>query len=60
MAGEAGDIDWLVRQADEYHLAKNDIGEMVEDLDDIGKLGHGLSVIVTPQNFKFWMWLKFN
>jgi hypothetical protein len=34
-----------VRRVDEYHLARNDISEVVEDFDDIGKLGHGFSAV---------------
>jgi hypothetical protein len=45
MVTKEGDIDWLVRQAGEYHLAKNDISEVVEDFDDIGKLRYGFSVV---------------
>jgi hypothetical protein len=45
MVSKEGDIDWLVRRADEYRLAKNDISEVVEDFDDIGKLGYGFSAV---------------
>jgi hypothetical protein len=45
MASKEGDIDWLVRRADDYRLAKNDISEVVEDFDDIGKLGYGFSTV---------------
>jgi hypothetical protein len=34
-----------VRRVDEYHLARNDISEVVEDFDDIGKLGHGFLAV---------------
>jgi hypothetical protein len=45
MVSKEGDIDWLVRRADEYRLAKNDISEVVEDFDDIGKLRYGFSPV---------------
>jgi hypothetical protein len=45
MVSKEGDIDWLVRRADEYRLAKNDISEVVEDFDDIGKLRYGFSAV---------------
>jgi hypothetical protein len=45
MASKEGDIDWLVRRADDYRLAKNDISEVVQDFDDIGKLGYGFSTV---------------
>jgi hypothetical protein len=45
MVSKEGDIDWRVRRADEYRLAKNDISEVVEDFDDIGKLRYGFSAV---------------
>jgi hypothetical protein len=45
MVSKEGDIDWLVRWADEYRLAKNNISEVVEDFDDIGKLGYGFLTV---------------
>jgi hypothetical protein len=34
-------IEWLKRRMEEYHSARNGMGEVVEDLDEIGKLGSG-------------------
>jgi hypothetical protein len=45
MVSREDDIDRLVRRAHEYRSAKDDIGEVVEDLDDIGKLRHAFSAI---------------
>jgi hypothetical protein len=40
MVSKMNDIDWLVGQTNEYRLAEDDIGEIVEDFSDVGKLGH--------------------
>jgi hypothetical protein len=45
MAGKESDIKWLARRASEYHLAENDMGEIVEGFEDVGKLGHGFTVV---------------
>jgi hypothetical protein len=43
MAVATRDPEWLSRQTSEYHLSKdNDMG-VVEDLDELGKLGRGFS-----------------
>jgi hypothetical protein len=34
-------IEWLKRRMEEYRSARNGMGEVVEDLDEIGKLGSG-------------------
>jgi hypothetical protein len=45
MTSKTCDIDSPVRQSNEYHLDEDNMGEMVEDLDDISKLGHRFSVV---------------
>jgi hypothetical protein len=43
MAMATRDLEWLSRWTAEYRSSKgNDMG-MVEDLDELGKLGHGFS-----------------
>jgi hypothetical protein len=37
-------VNWdgfIPRRAEEYRSPKNDIGDVVEDFDDVGKLGNG-------------------
>jgi hypothetical protein len=41
MASKEGELMWLVERIEEYHSAQNGIGEIVEDFDDMGKLGCG-------------------
>jgi hypothetical protein len=41
MASKEGELMWLVERIEEYHSAQNGIGEIVEDFDDMGKLGSG-------------------
>jgi hypothetical protein len=35
-------IEWL-RRTEEYHLARNGMGEVVDDFDEVGKLGSGFA-----------------
>jgi hypothetical protein len=37
------DLEWLSRQAAEYHSYIDDAMGVVEDLDELGKLGRGFS-----------------
>jgi hypothetical protein len=37
------DLEWLSRQTEGYHSSKDDAMGVVEDLDEIGKLGRGFS-----------------
>jgi hypothetical protein len=37
------DLEWLSRRTAEYHSYTNDAMGMVEDLDELGKLGRGFS-----------------
>jgi hypothetical protein len=37
------DLEWLNRRTTEYHSSKDDAMGMVEDLDELGKLGQGFS-----------------
>jgi hypothetical protein len=43
MAMATKDLELLSRQTAEYHSSKDDAMGMVEDLDDLGKLGQGFS-----------------
>jgi hypothetical protein len=45
MAGKGNDIEWLKRRTEEHRLRENDVGGMVDDFDDVGKLGRGLTVV---------------
>jgi hypothetical protein len=38
-------IEWLKRRLSEYRLTENDMGDIVEDFDEVGKLGLGFSVV---------------
>jgi hypothetical protein len=38
-------IEWLMRRTEEYRSTKNGIGEIVDDFDEVGKLGHRFSAI---------------
>jgi hypothetical protein len=37
------DLEWLSRRKEEYHSSKDDAMGVVEDLDEIAKLGRGFS-----------------
>jgi hypothetical protein len=37
------DLEWLSRRTEEYHSSKDDAVGVVEDFDEIGKLGWGFS-----------------
>jgi hypothetical protein len=37
------DLEWLSRRTSEYHSSKDDAMGVVEDLDELGKLGRGFS-----------------
>jgi hypothetical protein len=39
------DLEWLSRRTEEYCSSKDDAMGVVEDLDEIGKLGRGFSSI---------------
>jgi hypothetical protein len=41
MAGKDKDIEWLVKRMEKYHLLKSDTEDVVEEIEDIGKLGDG-------------------
>jgi hypothetical protein len=43
MMAVSKDLEWLSRQTAEYHLYTDDAMGMVEDLDELGKLGRGFS-----------------
>jgi hypothetical protein len=37
------DLEWLSRRIEEHHSSKDDAMGVVDDLDEIGKLGRGFS-----------------
>jgi hypothetical protein len=39
MAMATRDLEWLSRQIAEYHSSKDDAMGVVEDIDELGKLG---------------------
>jgi hypothetical protein len=41
------DLEWLSRQTEEYRSSKDDVVGVVDDLDEIGKLGRGFPLWVT-------------
>jgi hypothetical protein len=43
MATTTKDLEWLSRQTTEYRSSKDDAMGVVEDLDELGKLGRGFS-----------------
>jgi hypothetical protein len=43
MAMATRDLEWLSRRTVEYHSSKDDAMGMVEDLDELDKLGRGFS-----------------
>jgi hypothetical protein len=43
MAMATRDLEWLSRQITEYHSSKDDAMGVVEDIDELGKLGWGFS-----------------
>jgi hypothetical protein len=43
MVAAIRDLEWLSRQKIEYHSSKDDAMGVVEDLDELGKLGRGFS-----------------
>jgi hypothetical protein len=43
MASATRDLEWLSRRTTEYRSSKDDAKGMVEDLDELGKLGRGFS-----------------
>jgi hypothetical protein len=45
MVSKEDSIAWMQGQTNKYRSKKNGIGEVVEDLDDIGKLGQGFTSV---------------
>jgi hypothetical protein len=45
MLSKEDSLRWLKGRTDKCRSSRNDTGELVDDLDDIGKLGQGFSVI---------------
>jgi hypothetical protein len=43
MAMATRDLEWLSRRTTEYRSSKDDAVDVVEDLDELGKLGQGFS-----------------
>jgi hypothetical protein len=47
MLSNDSSIKWLQKRTEEYRWSKNDMGEAVEDFDELGKLGQGFSSVDT-------------
>jgi hypothetical protein len=47
MLSKDSSIKWMQKRMKEYCWSKNDIGEAVEDFDELGKLGRGFSSVDT-------------
>ncbi len=45
MSKEAN-LEWLQKRVQEYRSTKNDIGETIEDFDEVEKLGQGFTCII--------------
>jgi hypothetical protein len=45
MGSKEDSIVWLWRHTAEYHAGRLDTGEVVEDLDKVGKLGQGFTLV---------------
>jgi hypothetical protein len=41
MMSKGDTIKWLKKRTEDYRSAMNNIGEFVEDFDEVGKLGNG-------------------
>jgi hypothetical protein len=39
MMSKEDNVDWLQRRAKEYRAGRRETGELVEDFDEVGKLG---------------------
>jgi hypothetical protein len=46
MASKDKDIEWLVKRTEEYHSRKSSTEDVVEELEDVGKLGRGFSSVM--------------
>jgi hypothetical protein len=45
MSTTTKELEWMHHQTEEYHIGKNYIGGVVEDLQGQGKLGQGFSSV---------------
>jgi hypothetical protein len=45
MASKDKDIEWLVKWNEEYRSCKSNTEDVVEELEDVGKLGRGFSSV---------------
>jgi hypothetical protein len=50
MVAATRDLEWLSRRTVEYHSSKDDAMGVVEDLDELGKLGRGFSSMDNLEN----------
>jgi hypothetical protein len=39
-------LKWLQERTEKYRLEKNDMGEIIDDFDDLGKLGQGSHLLM--------------
>jgi hypothetical protein len=49
MISKENNIECLARWREEYHSAKNVMGGVVDDFDDVGKLGMGLCQLMNSK-----------
>jgi hypothetical protein len=45
MLSKEDSLKWMMRRIEEYCSSKSDIGEVVDDFDEVGKLGWGFSAM---------------
>jgi hypothetical protein len=50
MAAATRDLEWLSRRTAEYHSSKDNAMGVVENLDEVGKLGRGFSSMDDIEN----------
>jgi hypothetical protein len=45
MSNKEDNVSWMEKRMEEYRLGKNDMNEVVDDFDEVGKLGHGFTLM---------------
>jgi hypothetical protein len=45
MSDKGNSLEWLHQRTEEYRSGKNDVHDLVEDLEHEGKLGQGFSLM---------------
>jgi hypothetical protein len=56
MAMATSDLEWFCRWTAEYHSSKDDAMGVVEDLDELGKLGQGFSSMDDLEKSRYRWW----